>query len=131
MSLRILDRATTRNVVGDEVKITIRDLRMENGNVYDLSGASKIYCTVKAALADLDNAALININSVTNATQFILTDAANGNISVILTATNSATLTAGTRYFLDVKAIWADGTIVSLVNEPEFSLIGRVTLATT
>lgn len=131
MSLRIRDRATARGVVGDTITINLRNLLNDDGEKYDLSAATKIYCMVKTTLSDLDAAALINIDSSSNPTQFVLTDAVNGNISVILSPTNSATLTAGTRYFLDVKAVWEDGIIISLVNEPEFSLIGRVTLATT
>ena len=130
MSLRIEDLEVARPVVGDTVTIYCENLVDRNGRPYDLSGASKIYCMVKSAPGDLDNAALININSSSNASQFVLTNAAYGDIEVSLSPTNSATLTANTKNYLGIKAIWASGKIEHIVQEEEFVLLNRIPLAT-
>ena len=116
MSLTITDKTDPYPLIGDTVTIRLRGLKDADGSAYDLSGAAKIYCCVKAALTDLDAAALVNINNSSNPTQFTTTYASTGNLDVILSSTNTAALTADTTYYIDVKAIWTTGTvIVSLV----------------
>jgi len=54
---------------------------------------------------------------VSESNQFILTYASTGNIDVIYSPTNTAALTAGVLYYIDVKAIWTTGDIVSIVRD--------------
>lgn len=131
MSLRILDRDDPRPMLGDTIYIVCRDLKDRDRNVYDLSGVSKWYCTVKSDLTVADASAQIHIDSATNPTQFVLTSAATGKITVILSPTNSAALTAGTFYYLQLKGIYASGEMVSVVYEPEFMVVERVVKSTT
>lgn len=131
MSLKIEDIAEARLVLGDTVTIRLRELRDAEDAVYSLATVEKFYCMVKTALADTDGSALISINSSSNPTQFVTTNAAYGELDVVLLPADTAALTAGVKYNLDIKAIWADGTILSLLNVNDFSLVDRVTDATT
>ena len=118
MSLTIIDKEAPHPIIGDTVTIRLRRLRDADGRPYDLSGAAKIYCTIKAALSDEDAAALVNIDNSGEAGQFVTTHANTGNLDVILSSTNTAALTADTTYYVDVKAIWTTGTvIISLVHD--------------
>lgn len=118
MSLSITDKEAPQPIIGDTVTIRLRDLKDADSKPYDLSGAAKIYCTIKAALTDEDAAALVSIDSVTNSGQFTTTYASSGNLDVILSSTNTVALTADTTYYVDVKAIWTTGTvIISLVHD--------------
>ena len=116
MSLNITDKDDPKPTTLTTMTLYIRGLKDRNGAVYDLSGASKIYAHIKDALADADASADVKINSVDNAAQFTTTYASTGNLDVIFSTTNT-TLTAGTTYYIDVKAMWAGGTAVELVRD--------------
>lgn len=132
MSLLISDIGQARLVLGDTVTVRVRNLVDYKNQPYDLStGISKIYCMVKTSLADVDGSALVSINSSSNPTQFVTTNAAYGELDVVLLPANTAALTAGVKYNLDIKAIYTTGKIVSIVNVNDFVLVDRVTDATT
>ena len=129
MSLYIEDKTNPMPVVGDKVTIKLRGLLNESGAVYDLSTVTKFYCTIKDALTDLDAAALKQINSSTNATQFITTYASTGNLDVILLPADTVLLSPDVTYYIDIKAIWSATDIRSLAYDTiEFA--ERVTRAT-
>jgi len=115
MSLSIKDKGNPKPFTLTTLHITLRNLKDKDGEPYDLSGASKFYCTVKDSLSDLDNAH-VQINSSSNPSQFITTYASTGNLDVILTPTNT-NLTAGTFYYIDVAAIWVTGVKVILMSD--------------
>ncbi len=117
MSLFIIDKDTPNPKIGDTLHLRLRDLKDGDGKAYDLSSASKVYATIKDSLADADVDAAAQIDSVNEPTQFILTYASTGNIDVIYSPTNTAALTAGVLYYIDVKAIWTTGEIVSIVRD--------------
>jgi hypothetical protein len=116
MSLSISDKDVPNPTTLTTLTLYIRGLTDNNGKPYDLSGASKIYATIKDSLADADAAADVHIDSVSDATQFVTTYASTGNLDVTFTTTDTD-LTAGTLYYIDVKAVWADGTVVELVRD--------------
>ncbi len=116
MSLSIEDKESPRPTTLTTMTLCIRGLLDKNGVPYDLSGASKFYAHIKDELTDSDATAAVTINSTSNPTQFITTYASTGNLDVIFTTTNT-TLTAGTLYYIDVKAIWATGAAVELVRD--------------
>jgi len=117
VSLFIIDKDTPNPKIGDTLHLRLRDLKDGDGKAYDLSSASKVYATIKDSLADADVDAAAQIDSVNEPTQFILTYASTGNIDVIYSPTNTAALTAGVLYYIDVKAIWTTGEIVSIVRD--------------
>ena len=117
MSLFIIDKDTPNPKIGDTLHLRLRDLKDGDGKPYDLSTATKIYATIKDSLADADVDAAAQIDSVNEPTQFILTYASTGNIDVIYSPTNTAALTAGVLYYIDVKTIWTTGDIVSIVRD--------------
>ena len=117
MSLFIIDKDNPNPKIGDTLHLRLRDLKNGDGKAYDLSSATKIYATIKDSLADADVDAAAQIDSVSEPTQFILTYASTGNIDVIYSPTNTAALTAGVLYYIDVKAIWTTGDIVSIVRD--------------
>lgn len=92
-------------VIGESVPIHVY-ARTRKGDWYDLSGTTKIYCTLKSDLTVLDASASLQINSSSNPSSFDLTKAASGEIIVTLPHTSTAGLTAGTLYYMDIKAIW-------------------------
>jgi hypothetical protein len=114
MSLSISDKTKPNPKTLCTLTIALRGLLDRDGKPYDLS-AAKIVATIKDALADAD-AAHVNINSTSNPSQFVLTFASTGNLDVIFSTTNT-TLTAGTTYFVGVKAIWATGAAEELVDD--------------
>ncbi len=130
MSLTITDKEAPYPIIGDTVTIRLRDLVDADGSPYNLSGAAKIYCTIKAALTDEDAEALVSIDNVTNATQFVTTYASTGNLDVILSSTNTVALTADTTYYVDVKAIWTTGTVIISLVHDTIVFKERVTRAT-
>jgi len=117
VSLFIIDKDTPNPKIGDTLHLRLRDLKNGDGKAYDLSSATKIYATIKDSLADADVDAAAQIDSVNESNQFILTYASTGNIDVIYSPTNTAALTAGVLYYIDVKAIWTTGDIVSIVRD--------------
>lgn len=117
MSLFIADKDNPNPKLGDTLRIRLRNLKDGDGKPYDLSTATKIYATIKDSLADADVDAAAQIDSVNESNQFILTYASTGNIDVIYSPTNTAALTAGVLYYIDVKAIWTTGDIVSIVRD--------------
>jgi len=117
VSLFIIDKDNPNPKIGDTLHLRLRDLKNGDGKAYDLSSATKIYATIKDSLADADVDAAAQIDSVSEPTQFILTYASTGNIDVIYSPTNTAALTAGVLYYIDVKAIWTTGDIVSIVRD--------------
>jgi hypothetical protein len=127
MSLRIQDVDESRLVAGDIITIRCRELVDPDGRPYDLSDAAAIYCTVKESLADADDEAIIQIDSVTKSAQFKLTNAQYGEIDVVLLPDDTVLLAPGTIYFIDIKALWADGPVLSIVNSDNFQVIDRVT----
>ena len=92
-----------------------------------MSDADTIYCTVEESLADTDGEAIIQIDSVTAPTQFNLANTLYGELDVTLLPTNTVLLAPGTIYFIDIKALWADGPVLSIVNSDNFQVIDRVT----
>jgi hypothetical protein len=116
MSLKITDKDSPRPTLLTTLPLYLRDLKDKDGKLYDLSGASKFYATIKDALSDADNAAAVSINSTTNPTQFVITYANTGNLDIIFSTTNTD-LTADIPYYVDVKAIWANGNAVVLVED--------------
>ena len=127
MSLRIQDVDEARLVTGDIITIRCRELIDPDGRPYDLSDVDTIYCTVKESLADADGEAIIQIDSVTNPTQFNLANALYGELDVTLLPVNTTLLVPGTIYFIDIKALWPDGPVLSIVNSDNFQVIDRVT----
>lgn len=117
MSLFIIDKDNPNPKIGDTLHLRLRDLKNGDGKAYDLSSATKIYATIKDSLADADVDAAAQIDSVSESNQFILTYASTGNIDVIYSPTNTAALTAGVLYYIDVKAIWSGGEIISLLRD--------------
>ena len=116
MSLYISDKDNPNPKVKDTLHIRLRNLKDGDGKPYNLSGASKIYATIKDSLADPDISAAAQIDSVTESDQFILTYASTGNIDVIFSS-DDTDLTAGTLYYIDVRAIWNGGDVVSLARD--------------
>jgi hypothetical protein len=127
MSLSISDKESPRPVTRTTLPLYIRGLKTKDGLPYDLSGA-KLYAHIKDSLAEADAAADVTINSTSNASQFTTTYASTGNVDVIFTSTNTA-LTAGTLYYVDVKAVWVDGTSLEIVRDT-IVFDNPVTLAT-
>jgi len=117
VSLFIIDKDTPNPKIGDTLHLRLRDLKDGDGKAYDLSSASKVYSTIKDSLSDADGDAAVQIDSLSEPTQFILAYASTGNIDVIYSPTNTAALTAGVLYYIDVKAIWTTGDIVSIVRD--------------
>ena len=117
MRLFIIDKDTPNPKIGDTLHLRLRDLKDGDGKLYDLSGASKIYATIKDKLTDEDAEAAAQIDSVNEPTQFILAYASTGNLDVIFTPANTTGLTAGTPYYIDVRAIWNTGEVVSIVRD--------------
>lgn len=115
MSLPIVDKDAPNPTTKTTLPLYIRDLLTKDGLPYDVSGA-KLYAHIKDSLADADAAANVSINTTDNATQFVITYASTGNVDVIFTSTNT-NLTAGTLYYIDVKAIWPDGTALEVVRD--------------
>ncbi len=116
MSLSISDKDVPNPTTLTTLTLYIRGLTDNDGKPYDLSGASKIYATIKSSLATADASADVQIDDSTNATQFVTTYASTGNLDVTFTTTDTD-LTAGTLYYVDVAAVWADGTKVELVRD--------------
>jgi hypothetical protein len=116
MSLSISDKSGPNPTTKTTLRLCIRDVLDKDGKFYDFSAVSKIYAHIKDSLSDADAAADVTINSVSNPTQFVTTYASTGNLDVIFSSTNT-TLIAGTLYYIDVKAIWADGTSVEIVRD--------------
>jgi hypothetical protein len=118
MSLSIPDKETpSKPKLGDLFPVYIRGLLDKDKKPYNLSAATKLYITVKDALADLDAAAVLQKDSVSNPTQFVTTYASTGNLDALLLPADTATLVAGTLYYVDVKAIWSATNIVTLVSD--------------
>jgi hypothetical protein len=115
MSLSISDKSNPNPTTLSTLWLRVRDAKDKDGQLYDFSGA-KIYASIKDSLAEADNAADVNINSTSNPTQFVTTYASTGNLDVIFSTTNTAR-TAGTLYYIDVKAIWATGVAVEVVRD--------------
>ena len=116
MSLGINDKDSPNPTTLTTLPLYIRGLKDKDGKKYDLSGVSKFYAHIKDELTDSDATAAVTINSTSNPTQFVTTYASTGNLDVIFSTTNT-NLTAGTLYYIDVKAVWADGTVVELVRD--------------
>jgi hypothetical protein len=116
MSLGISDKDNPKPCTLSTLPIYVRGAVDKDKRPYDLTGATKIYATIKSDLSLPDASAEVNINSVDNAGQFVLTYAATGNLDVIFSTTNT-NLTAGTPYHVDIKAIWADGNAVPIVED--------------
>ncbi len=116
MSLSIIDKDSPNPKTQCTLRLHLRNLRDADGQPYDLSGASIIYATLKDSLADVDGSADAQIDTTAEASQFTLTYASTGNLDVEFTPTNT-NLTAGTPYYIDVKAIWATGEIEELVRD--------------
>jgi len=115
MSLSIIDKDTPNPTTLTTLTLFLRDLKDKDRLPYNLSGA-KLYAHIKDSLAEADAAADVSINTTSNASQFVITYASTGNVDVIFTPTNT-TLTAGTLYYIDVKAVWTDGTVRELVRD--------------
>lgn len=115
MSLTIEDKNDPKPKTLTTLTLYIRGLLDKDGKKFDLSGASKIYATIKDSLSDADNAH-VQINSVSNPTQFVTTYASKGNLDVAFSTTNT-TLTAGTLYYIDVTAVWSTGRKEVLVDD--------------
>ncbi|MDD4986906.1 MAG: hypothetical protein PHQ43_14255 [Dehalococcoidales bacterium] len=128
MSLSIIDKDSPNPKVQCTLTLHLRNLKDADGQPYDLSGASIIYATIKDSLADVDASADAQIDSTNEASQFTTTYASTGNLDVEFTPTNTD-LTAGTPYYVDVKAIWASGEIEELVRDV-FIFDTPVTLST-
>ena len=96
---------------------------------------SKAYWTVKRSLSDLDAAAVFQVSITTSSTasgQIIdaVTNGGSIELAFIATATQSATLTAGERYYYDIQGIDSNGQIYTFETgyiEPQ----AQVTRATT
>lgn len=116
MSLFISDKDNPNPKVTDTLHIRLRNLKDGDGKPYDLSTADVIYATIKDSLADEDASAAAQIDSTTESDQFILTYASTGNIDVIFNS-DDTDLTAGTLYYIDVRAIWTGGEVVSLMRD--------------
>jgi hypothetical protein len=116
MSLSISDKNTPNPTTLTTLTLAIRGVKNNSGQYYDFSTASKVYATIKDSLADTDATANVVINSVSNPTQFVLTYANNGNMDITFNTTNTA-LTAGTLYYLDIKAVWTAGAAVEIVRD--------------
>ena len=116
MSLSITDKDRPKPCTLTTLPLYLRGLLDKDKKPYDLSGADKIYATIKDSLADADNAADVQINSTDNPTQFVLTYADKGDLDVIFSTTDT-NLTAGRTYYIDVKAVWANGNAVELVTD--------------
>jgi|BioPla2DNA2_1021312.scaffolds.fasta_scaffold09932_2 hypothetical protein len=117
MSLFILDKEDSNPKLGDTLHIRLRQLKDADGQPYNLLGASKIYATIKDSLSDPDVSADAQIDSVTNPGQFVLTYANSGDMDAIFSSTDTGSLVAGTLYYIDVRAIWNTGEVVSLVHD--------------
>jgi hypothetical protein len=115
MSLSIVDKSNPNPTTLTTLWLRVRGVLDKDGQPYDLSGA-KIYAHIKNTLSEADIAADVTLNSATNPTQFIMTYASTGNLDVIFSTTNTA-LTAGTLYYIDVKAVWTTGTVVEVVRD--------------
>lgn len=77
----------------------------------NLTGA-KIWLTIKAALADLDAAAKVAVNTADNAALFTLTSVALGEFEVnVPSATMVAALTINTLYYVDIQIKTSAGDI--------------------
>ena len=72
-----------------DLKFEITD---ENGAAKDVSDLTKVHFTAKSSLNDTDAAALININSSANSSQFNISSASSGVIISSLTAANNILL---------------------------------------
>jgi hypothetical protein len=116
MSLAISDKEDPRPTTLTTLPLYIRGLKDKDGKPYDVSGATKVYATIKSDLSLIDANAEVHIDSTNNPTQFVLTYAAYGDLDVIFSTTNT-NLTAGVLYYLDLKAIWANGNAVELVRD--------------
>ena len=116
MSLSIVDKDNPNPTTLTTLRLYLRGLKDKDGKPYDLSGASKLYAHIKDELTDADASAAVSINSTSNPTQFVSTYASTGNLDVIFSTTNT-NLTAGLLYYIDVKAVWTDGTVVELVRD--------------
>lgn len=116
MSLSIIDKDKPNPTTLTTLRLRVRGLLDADGKPYDLSGVTKFYAHIKDALSDPDASADVKLDSETNPTQFITTYAATGNLDIIFTTANT-TLTAGTLYYIDVAAVWPDGTKIVLVND--------------
>jgi hypothetical protein len=128
VSLKISDLNDTQLVRGDTIRIMCRNLKDMDGVDYDMSAAGVWYCTVKSDLTTVDASAEIHLTSTANASQFDLTNVATGQLKVTLSPANSAALTAGTNYYLQVKKIFTSGDVLSVVFEPEFRVYERVVI---
>jgi len=117
MSLYLIDKEDPKPKVGDTLHIRLRNLKDGDGKPYDLSTATKIYATIKDSLADADVDASAQIDSVNESNQFILTYGSTGNMDAIFSPSDTSGLTAGTLYYIDVKAIWSGGEIISLLRD--------------
>jgi hypothetical protein len=117
VSLFIIDKDTPNPKIGDTLHLRLRDLKDGDGKPYDLSTATKIYATIKDSLADADVDAAAQIDSVNESNQFILTYGSTGNMDAIFSPSDTSGLTAGTLYYIDVRAIWNTGEVVSIVRD--------------
>lgn len=115
MSLYILDKDNPNPKVEDTLHIRLRNLKDGDGKAFDLSSAL-IYATIKDSLADADASADAQIDSTNESDQFILTYADSGNIDVIFSSADTD-LTAGTLYYIDVRAIFSTGEVISLMRD--------------
>lgn len=77
-----------------------------SGTAHDLTGADLGFTAVLSG----STTPLIEINNTDNPTQFILTDAENGQVRVVLSSANT-TLDAGS-YNFGVQAVLADNTVI-------------------
>lgn len=116
MSLFILDKDNPNPKVGDTLRIRLRNLKDGDGRPYNLSAAT-IFATIKDSLSDDDANALAKIDSSSDSTQFVLDYADSGNIDVIFTPTDLEDVVHSTLYYIDVRASFPTGEVVSLMRD--------------
>ena len=124
---KIISRS--RPVIGEDVPLYIEAVDYR-GNPYDLSGTTKIYLTVKSDLTAVDGSAEVQLNSTTDSTQFNLTKASSGKITITIPNEDTDGLDPDTVYYVDVKAIWS-GDIKYIVRAAEVRFSEWVTQSNT
>lgn len=115
MSLTITWPTEARPKLLSTFHLMLRDLRDSTGAIIDLSQASKVYLTLKVSPSDTDASAALQVNNIDDSSYFDLTQGVLGAADIVVPPSEMDTLHADTPYWMDVKAIWPDGTAVTLV----------------
>jgi len=102
-------------VEGDDVQITWTLTDSDTGNPYTFSGVTKLWVCLKVDFSDLDDDAIVNINSIDDPTycKYGSVDVGDGQVWAWIQDTQTAGLGEYEYVYYDIQVL-ADGKILTL-----------------